>query len=82
MIGGLGFDNQKKERAERRDARRSRRVGECVSGFRSGSCDSAQEVTSGNHRLLLERVKAADGMRMWRRRAESHFLILAKERKE
>ena len=41
-------------------------------GVRFGSCDSVKS-TSGNHRLLLETVKAAEACALWRRRAESHF---------
>lgn len=51
-------------------------------GFRFGSCDRAKEayIRQGITDCLLERVKTADGMCVWRRRAESHFLDFGSKR--
>ena len=85
VMGGFGVDvdnSQKKESAYERKADRCTAVSECMLALVPARVTVRNKARQGITDSLLERVKAADGMCMWRRRAESHFVVLAKERKE
>lgn len=80
VMGGFGVDvdhPQKKESACERKADRCTAVSECMLALVPARVTVRNKARQGITDSLLERVKAADGMCMWRRRAGSHFLCPA-----